>query len=147
MRRLSVSLFALLLMASSLDGLAQRRTLGGGSIRPTSDMAIHTAGAKLLETELYELYEYLMYSGMWCDSRNGAHVSLVFKVDANYIITDDDSHKQRFEREILPAIKQRCNSVARVTIFNYIKGVRIDSLDSKEYANDDQGQTEAHLRL
>lgn len=126
MKKNFIVLFFLLLVTCSLDILAQRR-------QPTS---IHTTGARLFETSSYELYEYGMMSGRWCENSRAA-VSLVLKVDADYVITDDDAYKRRFERELFPVIKQRCESVTGVSVYNYIKGVRI-ARDLKEYREDDQ---------
>lgn len=123
MKKISVVLCFFLLVTGNFDASAQRR--GGTNPRP-----IHQAGAKLSETESYELYEYLTYNGAFCKA-TGVAVSLVLKVKADYIVTDNDAYKNRFEKEILPIIKQRCSSVSQVSIFNYVKGVILDRNDEE----------------
>lgn len=134
MSKLNAILVFITLTVFSLNAHAQRRGAPAGS----AETSFHSAGARLLETDGYELYEYRPSVGMWCDPRYGASVSLVLKVDQNYVITHDDAYKRRFEKEILPAIRRRCNSTSRVTVYHYIKGVRIDVRDRRLYGYNDR---------
>ena len=115
MKTISLVLFFLLFTTFNLNALAQRRV-------PDRTSSAGEAGAKLLETDLYELYECL--TAKWCNE-NQAFVSLVFKVKEGYVILDDDTYLRRFEKEILPVIRQRCKTATRIILSNYIKGVRI----------------------
>ncbi len=137
MKKISFVLFFLLFMTCSLDVLAQRR---GGTTR------IHDAGPKLIETDTYELYENFRYDGIFCDSKTGISVCLVLKVGPDYVITDNDDYRRRFEKEILPIIKQRCSSVTRVSVLNYVKGVILDRND-KEHSYDDRPDYERPLAV
>ena len=98
---------------------------------------IHYAGAKLFETELYELYtsERETLTGKWCDDGE-PKVSLVSKAGADHVITDK-ALRQLFEEKILPTIKQQCALWPQgiITVYFFAKGVRIGS-DNKEYAYD-----------
>lgn len=94
------------------------------------------AGEKLLETDLYELYGQSSYSGSWCFQGYEAGVKQIFKVDANFVIKDDETYAERFEREILPILRAQCKSLKKVSIYHFIKGVRIDQW-MKEYREDE----------
>jgi hypothetical protein len=139
-KRVGLIVSIVLLSTCSLDVFAQRRAPAQvpGDTRPRP--TVHQAGPKLAETELYELYEYFIWNPKaGCfnspNSNQDAAVSLVFKVDANYVITDS-VFKQRFEKEMLPVIRSRCGPVSRVNVFTYIKGVKIDR-DFNEHSYDD----------
>ncbi len=142
MKRFSAILFLLILTPHSLDASAQGRRRpprSSGDTRPGP--SFHHAGPKLAETELYELYEYHHDNPReeCFNSPNStwATLSLVFKVDANYLIIADDVYKRRVENEILPILKQRCNAVNTIAIHNFIKGVRLIGRDTKEYSYDE----------
>jgi hypothetical protein len=136
LREIYFSLMLFSLAVFSLDGSAQSRRMPVQG--PVNSM--HNAGAKLLETVSYEVYEHLVSGGEWCNPYRytTVRVSIVFKADANRIITDDESYRVAFEEEILPTIKQRCKYVVRVIAHNYIKGIRIHKGSLKEYAYSDQ---------
>lgn len=112
-----------------------------GQVTP-AEQSIHNAGNKLLETELFELYAQkelgssveMDSNGCWTHYQGGRQVSisLVFKVEPDFIITDDAAYKRRFENEIFPIIKQKCNP-ATILIDNYVKGVRIGNYTKKEF--------------
>ncbi len=114
MKNTNIVFIFLSLLIWSVDTSAQRR-----------------AGAKLMETDTYELYEDR--SGL-CD-KNLARVSMVFKVSENYIITNDDAYLRRIEKEVLPLIRQRCNSAMFINISNYIKGVKLNIYTLEEYSD------------
>lgn len=103
----------------------QRQTREPVKQAPTADPQTQGDG-KLLETELYVLYGKPGYRGSWCFENYAASVRQVFKVDADFVITNDPTYTERFEREILPILKARCTSLSRVDVHHYIKGVRID---------------------
>lgn len=86
---------------------------------------------KLLETDLYELYARNYEKG-WCYEGRLAWLRQVYKVGADFVLVNDDTYTERFEREILPLLKARCNQLKTIQIFNYIKGVRIDYPSLKE---------------
>ncbi len=109
-----------------------------GPLKPPAQTTdpIRGTGEKLLETDLYELYGKSSYSGNWCFQDYEAGVKQIYKVDADFVIKDDEIYAQRFEQEILPVLKARCKSLKRVHIDHYIKGVRIDQW-MKEYREDE----------
>ncbi|MDF0667698.1 MAG: hypothetical protein P0119_16725 [Nitrospira sp.] len=86
---------------------------------------------KLLETDLYELYARNYEKG-WCFEGSHAWLRQVFKVGEDFVLVNDDTYTERFEREILPLVKARCNQLKTILVFNYIKGVRIDYPSLKE---------------
>jgi hypothetical protein len=101
-----------------------------------SEIPPHNAGDKLAETDLYQLFTK---AGSWClrfKEGSFAYVSLVFKVDANYVVEVDDAYKRRFEQEILPIIQERCRPLKSVSIYHYIYGFRISSEHYRDYPYD-----------
>lgn len=86
---------------------------------------------KLLETDLYELYARNYEKG-WCYAGYLAWLRQVYKVGEDFVFVNDDTYTERFEREILPLLKTRCNQLTRIYIYNYVKGVRIDYPSLKE---------------
>ena len=97
----------------------------------------HYAGEKLAETDLYQLFGKA--GRRWCipdPKGNYAYVSVVFKVDPNYVIRVDSEYKQRFESEMLPIIRERCHPLGTISIENYVRGFRISADDYRDYAYD-----------
>jgi hypothetical protein len=86
---------------------------------------------KLLETDLYVLYGRNTERG-WCYEPDQVWLKQVYKVGADFVLVNNDTYRERLEREILPILKARCNQLRRIYIFNYIKGVRIDYPSLKE---------------
>ena len=123
----------------------QRQTRGQVEQAQTTDFQRQT-GEKLLETDLYELYGRSYSGSSWCFQGYEAAVKQIFKVGAEFVIKDDATYAERFEREILPILKARCRSLTRVDIDHYIKGVRIDQW-MKEYGETDYSFSGKELAL
>jgi len=93
-------------------------------------------GEKILETDLYELYwrsSELKTCG-WAGI--SAEIVQIFKVGPEFAIKDNIDYEERFEQEILPALKTQCKSLRGVTIDHYIKGVKLNEW-LKEYREDE----------
>jgi hypothetical protein len=133
-------------LAIALTGI-----FSGISIAQQTRDPIHNAGTKLLETELYVVYRSApSYSknGTPIDNfcrmnfgrglkNNDVRISIVFKVDADYVVTDDEGYRRRFEEKILPLISKECENIKHVFIQNYVYGVRIDHA-GQEYRYEQQ---------
>jgi len=143
MRRARILFAAAAILCAALagdTGSAQRRR------RPAHTEGrppYHLAGGKLLETDTYQLYGQIYYDQTkWClgeEGRRRASVTLIFDVDENYVITNDEAYRRRFETEILPALEKDCRPLAEVRLDHYFKNSKFVwvSPDVKEYAAGD----------
>jgi hypothetical protein len=132
------------------DNQSQRQTITNPPNREEtyaqeSRDPIHKSGTKLLETQSYAVYKKRPYYsnfrrsiGEFCGpyyadrSKNEVRISIVHKVNADYVITDDKEYRRRFEAEIFPIVGEQCKNIQVVFIDNYIYNVRIN-YDGEEY--------------
>jgi hypothetical protein len=122
-------------LASRADvaALSEQRVVGPGAPSrgslAESVGPVHNAYQLLQETPLVRVHagrpEIL---DRWCAS-GSANVSLVFKVDDRYEVVDTPAYWQIVDRDLVPAVKQRCPGVRRIDIENYITGYRLDGLE------------------
>jgi hypothetical protein len=108
---------------------------------------IHMAGKLLIENERFAAYRHRPYystsgnhesifcSSIFMDEANReSKISLVFKANHDTVITNDEEYRRRFEEEIFPVLKEQCQNVKRIYIYNYVHGVRIyHQLNGKNY--------------
>lgn len=102
---------------------------------PATD-SIRGAGEKILNTDSYELYWRASDSEICSWTGQVAEVVQVFNGGPELSIKDDIDYEERFEREILPALKTQCPSLRSVKVNHYIKGVRFNEW-LKEHREDD----------
>jgi len=102
---------------------------------PATD-SIRGAGEKILSTHSYELFWRASDSEICSWTGQVAEVVQVFSSGPELSIKDDIDYEERFEREILPALRTQCPSLRSVKVNHYIKGVRLNEW-LKEHREDE----------
>ncbi|MCI0659935.1 MAG: hypothetical protein L0220_02565 [Acidobacteria bacterium] len=134
MSKLNVILVFIILTVFSLDAHAQRRGALAGAAPPPAQYE-----GLLVETGDYELSTARSgagRSGRWCAPPTSAQLILTFKVREDYVIKLDDAYRQRFEKEMLPAIQRHCSPVSTIYVSHYIHGVRISSFNYQIFSDE-----------
>lgn len=102
-----------------------RRVAPRGTVAGSPGIPAHNLGALLASTDLYDLYEYRSYKG-WCANGNAA-ISILYKVEPDFVIDLSEAAQERFSGEVFPVVRARCSDVKQISVFNYVKGSVIGS--------------------
>jgi hypothetical protein len=131
MPKYSFVLFFILITVFSLDAHAQRRRAPAGAAPPPAQYE-----GLLVETGDYELSTARPDTGRWCAPATAAKLKLTLKVREDYVIKLDDAYRQRFEKEMLPAIQRHCSPVSTIFVSHHIHGVRISSFNYQIFSDE-----------
>lgn len=125
--------------SSTKRGVTDRQNYGSERTRAVKPYTLlpqplHHADELIHSTNLYDLYTRspISTNDKWCSIGGYAELSLVLKVDKNYVI-GDENYKQLVIDELLPIIKKECNPLKRALIYNYVKGTRLIRYNSGLY--------------
>ena len=93
----------------------------------------YATGELLLETSLFQLYGEQSYPGQcWCSNdtvqygMGDASLSMVFKADERYEIKNDEAYWQRFDKEVLPLVFEKCGHVGNIIVNHHVAGFYIN---------------------